>query len=130
MQVVFTSYPRRGTNSNLQILYSDQAGSNVLYYLVYWYGCKELHLIIAAPVTATLNGRTHGSGDGMGRGSLLSLAVRISGVSSHVQSQHVKTNKQKTLLHQDLIKLHITDSLPKCMMKFFFPPYWKVRGSQ
>lgn len=59
----------------------------------------------------------------MGRGSRLSLAVRISGVSSHVKSQHVKTKKQtkKTLLHQDLIMLHITDSLPKCMMNFFFP---------
>ena len=60
----------------------------------------------------------------MGRGLLPSLAVRISGVSSHVKSQHVKTKKQtkkKTLLHQDLITLHITDSLPKCMMNFFFP---------
>ena len=94
MQVVFASYPRRGTNSNLQILYSDQAGSKVLCYLAHWYGCKELHLILAAPATATLNGRTHGSGDGIVRGSLLFLAVRISGMSSHVKSQHVKTNKQ------------------------------------
>lgn len=68
----------------------------------------------------------------MGRGLLPSLAVRISGVSSHVKSQHVKTKKQTKK------KPYCTKTSSHCILQIpyqnawwiFFFPYWKVRGSQ
>lgn len=59
----------------------------------------------------------------MGRGSRLSLAVRISGVSSHVKSQHVKTKKQtkKNLIAPRPHHAAYYRFLTKMHDEFFFP---------